>query len=63
MYSFAPYEEVICLEVVPFLNQAHAGSGLLKLFLCGCLYAYLCVCPPPMLLITSGMMWHDMDSI
>ena len=23
----------------------------------------LCVCPPPRLLITSGVMWHDMDLI
>ena len=38
-------------------------SGLLKLFLCGCLYVcvFASVCPPPRLLITSGIMWHDMD--
>ena len=23
----------------------------------------MCVCPPLRLLITSGVMWHDMDSI
>ena len=23
----------------------------------------LCVCPPPRVLITSGVMWHDMDPI
>ena len=52
-----------------FLNQARAGlrraPGFLKLFLCGCLYACvcLCVCPPPRLLITSGVMWRDMDLI
>ena len=23
----------------------------------------LCVCPPPRLLITSGVMWRDMDLI
>ena len=36
--------------------------GCLKLFLCGCLYVCLCVCLPLImrLLITSGMMWHDM---
>ena len=31
-----------------------------------CLWSvYLCVsvCPPPMLVITSGVMWHDMDPI
>ena len=45
-----------------FLNQAHAWflriSSVLK-----CLYACMFVCPPPRLLITSGMMWRDMDSI
>ena len=58
-----------------FLNQVRAGHmpGFLKLFLCGCLYAcvymsvcvcvyvYMCVCPR--LLITSGMMWCDIDPI
>ena len=47
--------------------------GLLKLLLCGCLYVCLCVCvfvcvcmrvcPPLRLLITSGVMWHDMNPI
>ena len=27
------------------------------------LYACLCVCPPPRLLITSGVMWWDIDPI
>ena len=27
------------------------------------LYACLCVCPPPRLSITSGVMWCDIDSI
>ena len=39
----------------------------LKLFLWGCLYVCAClcvhVCLPLRLLITSGMMWHHMDSI
>ena len=43
------------------------APGFLKLFLCGRLYAcvcvFVCVCPPPRLLITSGVMWHDMDLI
>ena len=39
------------------------APGFLKLFLCGCLYVCLCVCPPPRLLITSGVMWRDMDPI
>ena len=26
-----------------------------------CVCIYTCVCPPPRLLITSGVMWHDMN--
>ena len=37
--------------------------GFLQLFLCGRLYVCLCVCPPPRLLITSGVIWRDIDSI
>ena len=39
--------------------------GFLKLFLCGRLYVCLCVfvCPSPRQLITSGVMWRDMDLI
>ena len=47
-----------------FLNQAHAGMagtpGFLKLILCGSLVCVY-VCPHLRLLITSGMMWCDMD--
>ena len=28
-----------------------------------CVYVCVCVCPPLRLLITSGVMWHDMGSI
>ena len=50
-----------------FLNQVHAGcgrrvAGFLKLLLCG-LSVCVCVCPPPRLLIISGVMWHDIDPI
>ena len=52
---------------VRFINQARAGRrapGFLKLFLCGRLYVCLCVCVrPPRLVITSGVMWQDMDPI
>ena len=58
-----------------FLNQARAGhrpahAWFLKTFLCRHLYACLyvsvytvCVCLPSRLLITSGVMWRDMESI
>ena len=44
------------------LNQGHqlkgGTSGFLKLFLCVCLYALCaCVCLPPRLLISSGVIW------
>ena len=41
--------------------------GFLELFWCGCLYVciYMCVCvfvcPPPRLLITSGVIWNSYD--
>ena len=38
------------------------ASDFLKLFLCRHLYVCVFVCPPPKLLITSDVMWHDMDS-
>ena len=39
--------------------------GFLKLFLCGCLYVCICVClcVHLRLLITSGVMWRDVDRI
>ena len=38
--------------------------GFLKLILCGLsVCVRVCVCPRPRLLITSGVMWHDIDLI
>ena len=38
--------------------------GFLELLCPGMsVYVYVFVCLPPRLLITSGVMWHDMDSI
>ena len=31
------------------------------LFACACVCVRACVCPPPRLLITSGVMWCDID--
>ena len=39
------------------------SAWFLEIFLCGRLYVCVFVCLPPRLLITSGMMWCDMDSI
>ena len=47
-----------------FLNQAHAGHRLVLTWFLKIVSArtsYVCVCLPPGLLITSGMIWHDMD--
>ena len=56
-----------------FLNQARAGHRLARTWflriasVCERLYAYVCVyvcvCPPPRLLMTSDMMWCDIDPI
>ena len=32
-------------------------------FACVCVCVCVCVCPPLRLLITSGVMWHDMNPI
>ena len=38
--------------------------GFLKLILCrSSVCVFVCVCPRLRLLITSGVMWHDMDLI
>ena len=43
------------------------APGFLKLFVCRRLYVCvcfcMCLCSPLWLLKTSGMMWHDMDTI
>ena len=42
------------------------APGFLKLILCGlsvCMRVCVCLCPRPRLLITSGVMWRDIDLI
>ena len=51
-----------------FLNQAHAGhrparTWFLKIDPVRIVGMHMCVCPCPRLLITSGMMWHDIEPI
>ena len=64
----------IFVVVVTFLNQVCAGhrpahTWFLKIVsvqtsVCVCVcVCCVCVCPSPRLLIISGVMWHDMDSI
>ena len=54
---------VLKIRCAPATGQC--APGFLKFFLCGRLYmcVCLCVCLPPRLLITRGVMWHDMDPI
>ena len=60
--------------VITFLNQARAGLWqarawflkidpvqIVSMCVFGCVCVCVCVCPPLRLLITSGMMWRDMD--
>ena len=55
---------LLCLLLFkPGAHRPQCAPGFLKLFLCGRLYVCLCVCPPPRLLITSDVMWRDMDPI
>ena len=44
-----------------FLNQACAGRARLVIGMRVCVCVY--VCPRPRLLITNGVVWHDMDPI
>ena len=64
----------LCIALFLFLNQACAGlwparAWFLKVepvrIVSMCVYVCVClrVCPPPRLLITSGVMWHDIDPI
>ena len=57
------------LMIILFLNQALAGHRPVRTWflriapVLECRYACVCVCPPPRLLITSGVMWCDIDPI
>ena len=56
------------LKHTRFLNQAHAWFLEIDLvrtsvcvFACVCVRVCVCVCPPPRLLITSGVIWTPYD--
>ena len=54
-----------------FLNQVRAGLRpacawffeIVSVRTSVCVCVFVCVCPPSRLLITSGVMWRDMDLI
>ena len=50
-----------------FLNQAHGGRRPARAWFLSIASVrklqYVCVCLPQRLLITSGMMWRDIDPI
>ena len=55
---------VMCRYFDRFLLQGVDKPGFLKLILCGLsVCVRVCVCPRPRLLITSGVMWRDIDLI
>ena len=51
------------------LATGQSVPDFLKMFWCGhlyvrvcvCVHVHACMCPPTTLLITSGVMWNDMD--
>ena len=57
----------------PLLNQERAGRRSVhawclrivsvRMYACACVCVCVCVCVPPRLLITSGVMWCDIDPI
>ena len=57
--------------LLKFLNQARTWfldiDLVREVCVCVCVSVCLCVCvsvcPPPRLVITSGVIWHDMDPI
>ena len=60
------YKEVTTVPTINLLNQALAGHrpvhvSFLEIDLVHEVCVSVSVCSPPRLLITSGVMWHDMD--
>ena len=71
--SESPLSEPLIIQTL--LNQARAGLRpararfliivSVRTFVCVfvCVFVCLCVHPPPKLLITIGVIWHDIDPI
>ena len=59
----------MCVSVSVCLCLCECVCICVSVCLCVCVFACMCVCvcvcvhPPPRLLITSGVMWHDMNPI
>ena len=75
MEHVMPINQPLAL-LISFLNQACARVWLARIWflkidpvqivgmcVCVCVCVYVCVCLCPRLLITSGVMWHDMSLI
>ena len=72
-FSESPLSEPLIIQTL--LNQARAGLRPVRVWfliivsvrtsVCVfvCVFVCLCVRPPPRLLITSGVIWHDIDPI
>ena len=64
--SVMNFDELLNMPITPSYHKPGArrpAPGFLQLILCG---SSVCVCvcvSTPRLLITIGMMWHDIDSI
>ena len=59
------YDERLIIFTIYSLNQAQWPTWFLKIDsvqIVG-MHVFVCVCPPPRLLITSDVMWHDMKPI
>ena len=52
---------IVLVKLSNFLNQAHAGHRLVHAWFLKIVDVYVCVCPPPRLLIISGVIWTPYD--
>ena len=59
VYVYVCVYVCVCL----YLCVSVCVSVPVSVFVCVCVCVCMCVCPPPRLLITSNVMWHDMDPI
>jgi len=53
--------ELITLQIIFIIWNNYTVADAYNSHYTGCLYACVCVCPPPRLLITSGKIWCDVE--